>query len=216
MSLKLYGTAHSSAAFRVRIALNLKRLAHAHAFVDLGQDRQLRPEYLAVNPQGLVPALVDGEVVLTQSMAILEYLEERWPQPPLLPAAPAERARVRALALAVACEIHPLNNRRVRRYLAHDLGLDQATRRQWYRHWIATGLAALEALTAGHPATAAFCHGAGPTFADICLVPQIFNARRANCPLDPYPTLMGIFDNCMALAAFDQAQPAKQADIAPM
>ncbi len=212
MSLTLHGTAWSSAAFRVRIALNLKGLAHEHAFVDLGRGQQASAEYLAVNPQGLVPALVDGEVVLTQSMAILEYLEERWPQPPLLPAAPAERARVRALALAVACEIHPLNNRRVRRYLAHDLGHGKAALSTWYQHWIAIGLTALEALTAGHPATAAFCHGTAPTLADVCLIPQIFNAKRYRCPLDTYPTLMEIFDNCMALPAFDQAQPAKQAD----
>ncbi len=213
--MKLYGAALSSAAFRVRIALNLKGLAHEHAFVDLRRDQQATAEYLAVNPQGLVPALVDGEVVLTQSMAILEYLEERWPQPPLLPATPAERARVRALVLAVACEIHPLNNLRVLNYLTDDLGLDKAARIQWYQHWIATGLTALEALTAGQPATAAFCHGAAPTLADVCLVPQIFNAKRYRCPLDTYPTLMAIFDNCLSLPAFDQAQPAKQADIVP-
>ncbi len=212
MSLTLYGTAWSSAAFRVRIALNLKGLAHEHAFVDLDRGEQASAEYLAVNPQGLVPALVDGEVVLTQSMAILEYLEERWPQPPLLPATPAERARVRALGHAVACEIHPLNNLRVRRYLAHDLGHGKAAGLQWYQHWIATGLTALEALTSGHPATAAFCHGAAPTLADVCLIPQIFNAKLYRCPLDTYPTLMAIFDNCMALPAFDQAQPAKQPD----
>lgn len=213
MGLKLYGAANSSAAFRVRIALNLKGLAHRHAFVNLRRGEQATPEYLALNPQGLVPALVDGEAVLTQSMAILEYLEERWPQPPLLPATAAERARVRALALAVACEIHPLNNLRVRRYLADALGHDEATGLEWYRHWIATGLTALEALTAGHPATAAFCHGAAPTLADVCLVPQIFNAKRFDCPLDPYPTLTAIFDNCLALPAFDDAQPAKQADV---
>jgi len=124
----------------------------------------------------------------------------------------AERARVRALGHAVACEIHPLNNRRVRRYLAHDLGHDKAALSTWYQHWIAIGLTALEALTAGHPATAAFCHGTSPTLADVCLIPQIFNAKRYRCPLDDYPTLMAIFDNCMALPAFDAAQPAKQAD----
>ena len=212
MPLKLYGTALSSAAYRVRIALNLKGLAHEHAFVDLGRGEQASAEYLAVNPQGLVPVLVDGEVVLTQSMAILEYLEERWPQPPLLPATPAERARVRALGHVVACEIHPLNNRRVRRYVADDLSHDKAALSAWYQHWIAIGLTALEALTAGHPATAAFCHGPAPTLADVCLIPQIFNAKLYHCPLDTYPTLMAIFDNCMALPAFDAAQPAKQAD----
>ncbi|MFQ5954092.1 MAG: maleylacetoacetate isomerase, partial [Kiloniellales bacterium] len=169
-------------------------------------------DYLALNPQGLVPALTDGDAVLAQSLAILEYLDERWPEPPLLPAAPVERARVRALAQAVACDIHPLNNLRVLKYLARDLGLDEAKRLTWYRHWIATGLAALEALTTGHPATATYCHGERPTMADICLVPQIFNAKRYDCPLDAYPTLTRIFDTCMALPAFDKAQPAKQPD----
>ncbi len=212
MPLKLYGYARSSAAFRVRIALNLKGLAHEDGFVDLRRGEQTAADFLALNPQGLVPALVDGDLVLTQSPAILEYLDEKWPEPPLLPATPAERARVRALALVVACEMHPLNNLRVLNYLTDDLGLDKADRLKWYRHWIATGLSALEALTADHPATATFCHGERPTIADICLVPQIFNAKRFDCPLDPYPTLTRISDTCLALPAFDQAQPSKQPD----
>ena len=212
MPLKLYGYARSSAAFRVRIALNLKGLNYEDGFVDLRRAEQTAADFLALNPQGLVPVLVDGDVVLTQSPAILEYLDEKWPEPPLLPAEPAERARVRALALVVACEMHPLNNLQVLNYLTDDLGLDQADRLKWYRHWIATGLLALEALTADHPATATFCHGEHPTIADICLVPQIFNAKRFDCPLDPYPTLTRISDTCLALPAFDQAQPSKQPD----
>ncbi len=212
MPLKLFGRAQSSAAFRVRIALNLKELAYEHAPVDLGRGEQRAADYLAVNPQGLVPTLVDGDTVLTQSIAILEYLDEKWPEPPLLPASAVERARVRALAQVVACDIHPLNNLRVLNYLVGDLGHDKNDRLAWYRHWIATGLTGLEALAAGHPSTAAFCHGASPTMADICLVPQIFNAKRYQCPLDDYPTLIAIFDNCLALPAFDTAQPAKQPD----
>ena len=213
MSLRLYGYAWSSAAFRVRIGLGLKGLAHEREYVNLRAGEQHAAAYLARSPQGLVPALVDDETVITQSIAILEYLEERCPEPPLLPAAPVARARVRALAQVVACDIHPLNNLRVLGYLTGELGHDEAAKLAWYRHWIAEGLSALEALVAGHPETGRFCHGDAPGLADICLVPQIFNAKRYDCPLDGYPSLMRIFDACMMLPAFDEAQPAKQPDL---
>lgn len=210
MTLTLYDYARSSAAFRVRIALNLKGLDYAREDILLRAEQQTSQEYLAVNPQGLVPALVDGETVLTQSLAIMDYLEEIHPEPPILPADAAERARVRALSQIVACEIHPLNNLRVRRYLADNLGLDEAASSTWYKHWMAKGLSSFEAMLDNARATAAFCHGDRPTLADICLVPQVFNAKLYDCPLDDYPTLMRIFGNCMALSAFDQAQPDKQ------
>jgi maleylacetoacetate isomerase len=212
VTVTLFGYARSSAAFRVRIALNLKNLDHVHESLNLRAGGQLTPSYLNINPQGLVPALIDGDAVLTQSLAIIEYLDETRPAPPLMPATPVERARVRALALVVASDLHPLNNLRVLDYLTRDLGLDEDRKLRWYRHWIARGLTAFEALVDGHPATGAFCHGDGPTLADICLVPQIFNAQRFQCPLDSYPTMMRIFDACMTLPAFDRAQPAQQPD----
>lgn len=210
--IKLYGYARSSAAFRVRIALNLKQLAYEHESLDLRAGAQRAPGYLAINPQGLVPTLIDGEVVLSQSLAILEYLEERYPQPAILPADPVERARIRALSLSIACDIHPLNNLRVLNYLTGDLGLHEEDKLRWYRHWIALGLSALEAQVKSRADADSFCHGKMPTMADICLVPQIFNAIRFDCPLGGYPSLMRVFDNCMALAAFDDARPEKQPD----
>jgi maleylacetoacetate isomerase len=212
MTLELYGYARSSAAFRLRIGLNLKRIDYDPVIIDLRSGAQRSPDYLALNPQGLVPALRVGEEVLSQSLAILEYLEEIQPEPPLLPADPVARARVRALALAVACEIHPLNNLRVLKYLTGDLEHDEDTKLTWYRHWIAEGLGSLEALT--RQTSGKFSHGESPGLADICLVPQIFNAQRFDCPLEAYPVLMSVFDNCMALDAFDRAQPAKQPDFA--
>ena len=212
--MKLFGYARSSAAFRVRIALNLKNIDHANEYLNLRENAQTAPSYLSINPQGLVPALVDGEAVLTQSLAIMEYLDETRPEPPLMPSTPVERARVRALAQAVACDLHPLNNLRVLTYLTADLGLSEDDKLRWYRHWIAKGLSALEALLDDHPATGRFCHGKSPTIADVCLVPQIFNAKRFDCPLEAYPVVMRIFDTCMDMPAFDQAQPSKQPDLA--
>ncbi len=209
----LFGYARSSAAYRVRIALGLKGLPHENEYLNLRDAAHLAPNYLSINPQGLVPALLDGEAVVTQSLAIIEYLEEAYPEPPILPDTHVERARVRALANVVACDIHPLNNLRVLNYLTGDLGLSEDDKLRWYRHWIAKGLSALEALVADHPATGEFCHGKAPSLADICLVPQIFNAKRFDCPLDGYPTLIRIFDRCMEIEAFDQAQPAKQPDV---
>jgi maleylpyruvate isomerase len=161
-----------------------------------------------------VPTLIDGDTAVTQSLAIIEYLDERHPQPPLLPPTPAARARVRGIALAIACDIHPLNNLRVLRYLKHTLGASEEAKDAWYRHWIDTGLAALEAQLAAESATGAFCHGDVPTLADICLVPQLANARRSNIPLEPYPTLVRIDARCRALEAFARATPERQPDAA--
>jgi len=209
--VKLYTYFRSSAAFRVRIALNLKGLAYEPAFVHLGKGEHRQPAYAAVNPQGLLPALeVDG-ALLAQSIAIMEYLEEAHPQPPLLPKHPLGRARVRSLSLLVACEIHPLNNPRVLKYVKNTLGHSQEEVDAWYRHWIADGLAKLEAELA-RIGTGRHCHGDAPSMADCCLVPQIFNARRFECDLKPYPTVTRVFDACMRLEAFDRAQPTKQPD----
>jgi maleylpyruvate isomerase len=202
----------SSAAFRVRIALGLKGLETDRRYVHLRKGEQRSPAFLAMNPQGLVPALEDGGLALTQSLAIIEYLEETHPEPPLLPRAPAERAWVRAVALAVACDIHPLNNLRVLRYLERELHADEAARDRWYAHWVAEGLAAIERMLAARPGTGPFCLGASPTLADACLVPQVFNAWRFQVPVEPYPLVLAVVDACMKLPAFDLAQPSKQPD----
>lgn len=209
--MKLYTYFRSSAAFRVRIALNLKGIAWEPVFVHLAKGEHRGAPYGEINPQGLVPALEDDGRLLTQSLAILEYLEETRPQPPLLPADAAGRARVRSLALLVACEIHPLNNLRVLEYLRRALGQSEAQVNAWYCHWIADGLARLEAALA-RGGTGRFCHGDSPTIADCCLVPQVFNAQRFRCDTAPYPTVMRIFSECMRLEAFDRAQPARQPD----
>lgn len=210
--MKLYGYFRSSAAFRVRIALNLKGLRYEAAFIHLRRGDQRLPEFLGVNPQGLVPALEIGGERLIQSLSIIEYLDETHPEPPLLPDDAAGRARVRALAAIVACDIHPLNNLRVLRYLTRQLGHDQAAVESWYNHWIAEGFAALEALLAGDPRTGAFCHGDRPGLADTALVPQVVNAERYRLDLSPYPTITRIFDTCMKLDAFAAAHPARQPD----
>jgi len=211
--VKLYGYFRSSAAYRLRIALNLKGLAAEHAFVQLRQGAQHSADYLALNPQGLVPMLVtDDGTVLTQSLAIIEWLEETHPQPRLLPASAAERARVRAIALAVACDIHPLNNLRVLKYLAGPLGIDEPARDTWYRHWCEVGLAALETQLAREAATGRYCHGDAPTLADVFLVPQLANARRVSTDLTRYPTLLRIDAACNLLPAFADAAPARQPD----
>ena len=211
--MKLYTYFRSSAAFRVRIALNLKGLAYQPVFVHLAKGEHRAPAYAAVNRQALVPTLeLDDGTRLNQSLAIIEYLDTLQPQPALLPAAPLERSRVRSLALLVACEIHPLNNLRVLQHLKRALGQDEAQIKAWYQHWVADGLAKFEAaLAEGRPA-GRFCHGDAPGLADCCLVPQIFNAKRYECDLAPYPATMRVFDACMQLEAFDRAQPAKQPD----
>jgi maleylacetoacetate isomerase len=212
--MKLYSFFRSSAAYRVRIALNLKGLSYEYLPVHLSRNggEQRRPDYRRLNPQALVPVLEDGERALTQSLAIMEYLDETRPGPPILPKTPAERARVRALAQAIACEIHPLNNLRVLNYLTGAAQFTEDARNAWYRHWIAEGFAALEASLAGDPATGRFCHGDVPGLADCCLVPQVFNARRFKCDLAPYPTLVAIDGNCRALEAFQRAAPERQPD----
>jgi maleylacetoacetate isomerase len=209
--VKLYTYFRSSAAFRVRIALNLKGLDYQPTFVHLAKGEHRKPEYAAVNPQALVPTLEENGRLLTQSLAILEYLEETHPQPPLLPRDPFARARARSLALLIACEIHPLNNLRTLRHLKNSLGQSEEQVNGWYRHWVADGLAKLEA-ELQNPGTGHFCHGQTPTIADCCLVPQIFNAKRYQCELGPYPAVMRVFDACMQLDAFVRAQPDKQPD----
>jgi maleylacetoacetate isomerase len=209
--VKLYTYFRSSAAFRVRIALNLKGLAYDPVFVHLAKGEHRKAEYTGIDPQGLLPTLVDDGQALSQSLAIIEYLEEKHPAPPLLPKDALGRARVRSLSLLVACEIHPLNNLRTLQYLKRELGQNEEQVNAWYRHWIADGLAKLEADLA-RPGTGKFSHGDAPTMADCCLVPQIFNAKRYNCDPAPYPVAMRVFDACMKLEAFERAQPSKQPD----
>ncbi|MCC7327306.1 MAG: maleylacetoacetate isomerase [Burkholderiales bacterium] len=211
--MKLYDYFRSSAAYRVRIALNLKGLGIERAFVHLRRNAQREGDYLALNPQGLVPALViGGGAVLAQSLAIIEYLDETHPEPPLLPADPAARARVRGIALEIACDIHPLDNLRVLRYLTSTLGLSEEQKDAWYRYWIDVGLEALEMRLVRDAATGRYCHGEQPTLADICLVPQLANARRAGIDLSPFPTLTRIEAACTALPEFAAAEPSKQPD----
>ena len=210
--MRLYTYFRSSAAFRVRIALNLKGLAYEAEYVHLAKGEHRRAEYAGKYPQGLLPTLLADGQALSQSLAIIEYLDETHPQPPLLPREALARARVRSLSLLVACEIHPLNNLRTLQYLKRSLGQSEEQIATWYRHWIADGLAKLEAELARSKATGRFSHGDSPSMADCCLVPQIFNARRYEADLAAYPTVMRVFDECMGLAAFDRAQPAKQAD----
>lgn len=212
--MKLYNYFRSSASFRVRIALGLKNLPYEYRAVHLtrGGGEQVAPDFRALNPQGLVPVLVDGGALLTQSLAILEYLDELHPDPPLLPKSAVERARVRALALSLACDVHPLNNLRVLSYLGSKLGATQEAKLEWYRHWVAQGLAPLEAQVAASPHTGRFCHGDTPSVADCCLVPQLFNARRFECELSSYPTLLAIEQRCNELPAFRDAAPDRQPD----
>lgn len=215
--LRLYTYFRSSAAYRVRIALALKGLAYESVPVHLMRDggQQHQSAYRALNPAGLVPALQDNGATITQSMAILEYLEELHPEPALLPPSALGRARVRALAQAVACDIHPLNNLRVLNYLDKPLGHDQATRDAWYRHWVDAGFRAIETMLAGSGATGRFCHGDQPGLADICLVPQVANAARVNTDMAPYPTIVRIHAECQKLPAFQKALPQNQPDAEP-
>ena len=210
--MKLYSFFRSSAAFRVRIALNLKQIAYETVAVHLRRNDQSKPDYRAVNPQGLVPALQDSGLKLIQSLAIIEYLDEVHPDPPLLPKDPADRARVRALAGIVACDIHPINNLRVLRYLTHDLSHEETAIAKWYNHWIAMGFEAVESLLASDARTGAFCHGDSPSLADVTLVPQVVNAERYRLDLKSYPTLVRIFENCMRLDPFIAAHPNNQPD----
>lgn len=215
--MKLYSYFRSSASYRVRIALNLKQLPYdtipVHLLKEGGQ--QFDPEYRKLNPDALVPVLIDDDreqAVMTQSLAIIEYLEERHPTPALLPADSIDRAYVRSIALSIACDIHPLNNLRVLRYLVRTLKVSEDDKNTWYRHWCEQGLAALESKVAGDGKAGIFCFGNAPTLADVCLVPQIANAKRLDCDLSQIPTLMRIHDACLALPAFERAAPANQPD----
>jgi maleylpyruvate isomerase len=206
----LYDYFRSSAAFRVRIALNLKGLAYERRFIHLRKGDQRAPEYRGKNPQGLVPTLEVGGRHLTQSLAIIEYLEERHSHPALLPAGAEDRAWVRSIALAIACDIHPIDNLRVLQYLAKKLDVAEPARDDWYRHWIREGFEAIEAQLAGR--SGRHCFGDTPTLADVCLVPQVFNSQRLSLDLAPYPRIRAIHESCMALPAFADAQPSRQPD----
>jgi maleylacetoacetate isomerase len=210
--VQLYSYFRSSASYRVRIALALKKLGYDYVPVHLIKNEQLAPAFRALAPAQLVPALVieheGAAATITQSLAIIEYLDETVPEPPLLPADALGRARVRALSLDIACEIHPLDNLRVLRYLQSTLKISDDDKNRWYRHWVETGLEVVERQLAGHPATGRFCHGDAPGMADCVLVPQIFNAQRMDCRLDHVPTVMRVFGACMAEPAFASTQPS--------
>ena len=207
----LHGHALSSASYRVRIALALKGLQVSTVLLDLRAGEQRLEEFLQINSQGFVPALtLESGAVLTQSVAIIEYLDEIHPSPPLLPQEPLARARVRALTQAITCDVHPLNNLRVLQYLENVLHHDKATRDTWYRHWVRLGFDALERWLTRDAAAGRFCHGDTPTMADVCLVPQVFNARRFSLDLGPYPRIVGIDAACRELAAFQAAAPERQ------
>lgn len=212
--LRLYTYWRSTAAYRVRIALNLKKLRHELVPVHLTRDggEQHLPSYIELNPQALVPTLTDGERILRQSLAMLEYLDEVYPEPPLLPATPRDRARVRGIANLIACDIHPLNNLRVLQFLEKEMGQGDNARRNWYHYWLEDGFRALETLLADHPSTGIFCEGDEPTFADICLVPQVYNARRFEVDMNPYPTIARIDEACRSMPAFADAAPENQPD----
>lgn len=211
--MKLYGYYRSSTSYRVRIALNLKDLSYDQVHVNLLESEQRTDAYKGLNPQGLVPVLeTEDHNRLTQSVAICEYLEERYPQPPLLPSDAYGRARVRALVNLLACEIHPVNNLRVLKYLTGELGVGEEAKLAWYHHWLREGFAPLEALLADQPETGEFCHGDSPTLADVCLVPQVFNAIRFDLDLTPYPTIRRIHERCNELPAFDRARPENNTD----
>lgn len=217
--LKLYSYFRSTAAYRVRLALNLKGLDYDVIPVHLLRDggEQKAEEYLGINPTGLVPTLEltseDADsTYLGQSIAILEYIEERYPEPSLLPKDPIARAKVRGLSQAIACDMHPLNNLRVLKYLTGEMGLSNEKKLDWYQHWITTGFSSIEKILSDDSETGLFCHGDQASFADCCLIPQIYNAERFDCPMDDYPTIRRINDHCKSLNAFINADPATQPD----
>ncbi len=213
--LRLYTYFRSSAAFRTRIALNLKGLSYDSVPVHLLRGEQHSTSFGERNPAHLIPVLEDEGLRLTQSMAIIEYLEERYPQPPLLPSAAAARAEVRSLAFSIACDIHPLNNQRVLRYLKSPLGADEEARNEWARHWISLGFTALEQRLAHGGYSGRCSYGDSPGMADCCLIPQTVNALRVQCSLDPFPTIQRIYEYCVGLEAFQKAAPAAQSDAEP-
>ena len=212
--MKLYSYWRSSAAYRVRIALNLKGLDYEVIPVHLLKDggEQLQAEYRSINPQGLIPALIDGDVSLGQSLAVMDYLETRYPEPAIYPKTPEERAFTQQFALAVACDIHPLNNLRVLKYIKHTLKLDDETKNEWIHHWIKNGFIALETLLNDRNWEGPYCVDGQVTIADACLIPQIYNARRFKIPMDHFPTLVRIEQACMELDAFRRAAPENQID----
>jgi maleylacetoacetate isomerase len=209
--MKLYTYFRSSAAYRVRIAANLKGIAYEPEFIHLAKGKHNEPEYKRVNPAGLVPCLIEDGQLLTQSLAIIEYLDETHPAVPLLPKTPLERARVRALSMLVACEIHPINNLRVLKFLTGPMKHTDAERDTWYRHWVEDGLGKLEAMLADGK-TGKFCHGDAPSMADTCLVPQVANGMRFKCDFSGVPTVMRIYEACNQLDAFKKAAPPNQPD----
>lgn len=209
--LRMYGFWRSAAAFRVRIAMGLKGIAFSETMIDLDAGEQLAPDYVSVNPQAVVPSLIlDDGTTLTQSIAILEYLDETHPTPPLLPADALGRARVRSLALIWAADHHPLIPPRIRIYLRDTLGVDEAGRTAWVKHWFSEGLRIGEARLAGDPQTGRFCHGDAPTIADLCLISQAMGARGFKVDFEPYPTINRIVDACLEIDAFKRALPLKQ------
>jgi maleylacetoacetate isomerase len=217
MSLHLYSYFRSSASYRVRIALNLKQMTYEMTSIHLNRNggEQFSAAFRAINPAALVPALVSPAAegaALTQSLAIIEYLDEVHPEPPLLPGSAADRAFIRSIGLAIACDVHPLNNLRVLKYLTQTLGVSEDEKNAWYRHWVSNGLDALETMLSQDRRTGDFCYGDAPTLADCCLVPQIANAQRFECDLSRVPRLMRIHDNCQRLDAFQRAAPGAQPD----
>jgi maleylpyruvate isomerase len=212
--MKLYSYFRSSAAYRVRIALNLKGLAYEYAPIHLLRDggQQLKPDYRELNPDGIVPTFLDGDDVLTQSLAIIEYLEETHPEPALLPGTPLDRAFIRSVALQIACEIHPVDNLRVLKYLKHTLKVGDEAKDAWYRHWLESGFESLEKRLANDSRVGKLCFGDTPTLADLCLVPQVYNARRFNLDMSRYPTIERIADHAAQIDAFARAAPGQQPD----
>jgi maleylacetoacetate isomerase len=212
--MKLYGYWRSQATYRVRVAMNLKGIPPSEdEALDLAKGDQFKDAYRSINPQAVVPALIDGPgPALTQSMAIMEYLEETHPNPPLLPKTPRDRARVRALAMIPIAEIHPLMVPRIRNYIEKDLKLGEAVRVEWVRHWVGLGMNAIETLLVSDSRTGRFCHGNTVTMADISLAGQVIGAQNSDCDVKPYPTVLRIFDACMALDAFSSAHPRKRPD----
>ena len=211
-TLTLYTYWRSSACYRARIALNLKGLEYESVAVHLANNEQHLPEFREVNPQELIPVLRHGDRMLRQSLAIMEYLDETFPDNPLLPVPARDRERTRAIALMIACEIHPLGNLRVQQYLERELGASQEQRETWTRHWINAGFRAVEDVLKDNPSTGTFCEGDVPSIADCCLVPQVYNARRVGVDLSPYPTIARINAACLEIEAFDAARPERQPD----
>ncbi|WP_213764773.1 maleylacetoacetate isomerase [Caballeronia sp. dw_19] len=212
--MKLYSYFRSSAAYRVRIALNLKGLAYEYAPIHLLRDggQQLKPDYRELNPDGIVPTFIDGDNVLTQSLAIIEYLEETHPEPTVLPGTPLDRAFIRSVALQIACEIHPIDNLRVLKYLKHTLKVAGEAKDAWYQHWLESGFESLEKRLANDSRVGRLCFGDTPTLADLCLVPQVYNARRFNIDMSRYPTIERIADHAAQIDAFARAAPGQQPD----